>query len=139
MYRINSKNRWIISILFLSNAVLADTLVTAKLNYNHFVPRNMESSFGAHHEYSITNTTNSPLSYTVCFDMSACPEWQYYIKNTRICITVNVNPYTNIRGFKDTHLSLNYPFTGWCHLIAKTEIMGPEHAITQDSFQFQVG
>ena len=120
-----------------STTVLASSSTVTRLDQPTFIPKNRTMTFYSHHEYHVTNDSESVQSFNVCFTMTSCPEWQYYVKSTKTCTTLQLSPHQAVNDRRDMTLNVNYPFTGWCHLVATTEV---NNAVSsQDTKQFQVG
>lgn len=79
------------------------------------------------HDYIIDNKSGIAQTVQVCFDVTSCPEYSWQIKNIHQCINETVANGQTISRHKVMQFQVNYNFTGYCNLIAKTTMTGWTH------------
>lgn len=118
-----------------SQSICASELA-ANMEFIPFVHKKVDTVVAANFRYSIDNPTDQLKNIGVCFRITTCSEWPYYVRYKSECVYLNVKPNQVISNVYPMLMKINYPITGWCSAIAKIETEG--HT-TQSKIQFQIG
>lgn len=129
----------LIGLMLISTCIFADAYTIAKLDYfqpDYHFPLNTNIDFYAAHEYSINNLTTETQHITVCFDIVTCPEYKQWTHQTHTCESFDLIPSGGKNGKHTSKITINYPFKGWCQILAQTEISGGSYSKSQDIKKF---
>ena len=129
----------LLGLLLVSPIVFADATTVAKLDYfppDYHFPLNTNITFWSSHDYTIINNTAAVQHISVCFDIVTCPEQPQWTRSTRDCRSFDLAPGQSKSDHKGINVTVNYPFRGWCKILAQTETTGGTYSKTQDNKQF---
>jgi hypothetical protein len=117
----------LIGLCFLSVSAFADVVSSTHVDSMNYVETGVPTGIYTGHNYIIDNQSGSTQTVQVCFDVTACPEYSSYTKNLHECINETVQNGQTITRNKTEVLTVNYPWVGYCNLVAKTDMTGWTH------------
>lgn len=133
------KKALLVLCVILSQQVFAEANTSAQQSHAFDrIPSNKDTIFSSNHSYTVSNNTPEKQSISVCFDLVVCPDSPTYIKNTRDCRAFELNPYETKSDKKSINVTVNYPFRGWCSVVAQTETTGGSYSKSRDEHRFEV-